>query len=175
MQALARAYRALVAAEGVVAASLLLAMVALVLAGGVSRAVGAPLNWTMDLATALFAWACFLCADIAWRRDQLMSIGWVTARLPPRAKVALRWVNYAVIAAFLVFAVVMGLWLSWVSRARTFQGLAGVSYSWVTLSLPVGCALLLATTLAKVRAEWDERPWAAAGRGPTPPREAEPT
>lgn len=174
MQALARAYRALVAAEGVVAASLLGAMVALVLLGGVSRAAGTPLNWTMDLATALFAWACFLCADIAWRRDQLMSIGWVTARLPPRARVALRWVNYAIIAAFLVFAIVMGLWLSWVSRARSFQGLAGVSYSWVTLSLPVGCVLLLTTTLAKVRAEWDSRPW-APGPGPTPSREVEPT
>jgi TRAP-type C4-dicarboxylate transport system permease small subunit len=167
MQGLARAYRALVVAEGAVAASLLVAMVALVLAGGVSRAFGQPLNWTTDLATALFAWACFLCADIAWRRDQLMSIGWVTARLAPRAKVALRWVNYAIIAAFLVFAIVMGLWLSWVSRARSFQGLAGVSYSWVTLSLPVGCMLLLTTTVAKVRAEWDNRPWAPGPATPT--------
>ena len=28
---------------------------------------GYPLNWTIDVATCLFAWACFLCADIAWR------------------------------------------------------------------------------------------------------------
>jgi TRAP-type C4-dicarboxylate transport system permease small subunit len=47
--------------------------------------------------------------------------------------------------------VVAGGWLAWVSRARSFQGIPGVSYSWVTASLPVGAALLLATTLLKHR------------------------
>ena len=42
-------------------------MVALIFLGGVSRVLGYPLNWSTDFATAFFAWACFLCADIAWR------------------------------------------------------------------------------------------------------------
>jgi hypothetical protein len=52
---------------------------------------------------------------------------------------------------FLVFVAGAGLYLSWVSRARTFQGIAGVSYSWVTMSLPTGAVLLLLTTIIKAR------------------------
>jgi TRAP-type C4-dicarboxylate transport system permease small subunit len=40
-----------------------------------------------------------------------------------------------------------------VSRERSFQGIPEVSYSWVTLSMVVGGALLLITTLLKLRAE----------------------
>jgi len=35
-----------------------------------------------------------------------------------------------------------------VSRARSFQGIPEISYSWVTMSMPVGCLLLLVTTLS---------------------------
>ena len=70
-----------------------------------------------------------------------------------RAALALRMANYALIAAFLVYLISMGLYLSWISRIRSFQGLPSVSYSWVTMSLPVGAALLLITTALKVRAE----------------------
>jgi TRAP-type C4-dicarboxylate transport system permease small subunit len=46
-----------------------------------------------------------------------------------------------------------GLWLSYVSRARAFQGIPAISYSWVTLSLPVGGILLLISTIIKIKAE----------------------
>jgi hypothetical protein len=60
----------------------------------------------------------------------------------------------AIVAAFLAYAVAVGLHLAWISRARSFQGIPGVSYSWVTLSMPAGAALLLWTTATKLRAEW---------------------
>jgi hypothetical protein len=47
----------------------------------------------------------------------------------------------------------MGVYLSWISRARSFQGIPEISYSWVTLSLPVGAVLLLISTALKVRGE----------------------
>jgi TRAP-type transport system small permease protein len=37
---------------------------------------------------------------------------------------------------------------------RSFQGIPEVSYSWVTMSLPVGAALLLVTTALKIRDEF---------------------
>ena len=58
------------------------------------------------------------------------------------------------ISAFLLYVSVMGVWLSWVSRAKSFQGIPEVSYSWVTMSMPVGAALLLLTTWLKVRDQW---------------------
>ncbi len=143
------AYRALCRAEAVVAGAFLVAMVLLIFLGGVARLAHMPLNWTTDLATCLFAWACFLCADIAWRNGGLMAIGLVTERLPEGAQRAITWINYAIIAGFLAYIVWAGLWLSWVSRARSFQGIPDVSYSWITMSLPVGAALLLVTTIVK--------------------------
>jgi TRAP-type C4-dicarboxylate transport system permease small subunit len=148
-----RFYARLCAGEAWVAGALLVLMVSLIFLGGVARVLGYPLNWSTDFATAFFAWACFLCADIAWRRNSLMAIEFVMNRLPANARKALRLLNYLIISGFLVYLVVMGTWLAWISRARSFQGIPEISYSWVTMSLPVGGALLLVTTILKVRDE----------------------
>ena len=110
------------AAEAVIAGTLLVLAVALIFLGGV-RVLGYPLNWSTDFATAFFAWACFLCADIAWRRNALH-----VHRLPrepaaAQGAAAVRYANYAIIAGFLVYLMVMGTWLAWTSRARSFQGI----------------------------------------------------
>src|SRR5687767_7960129 len=89
--------------EAVVASVLLIAMVGLIFYGGIARLLARPQNWTIDAATCLFAWACFLCADMAWRRNSLMSITLVTERLPERARRVLMQVNYAIIAVFLLY------------------------------------------------------------------------
>ncbi len=144
-------YAGLLRLEAILAGIFLLLMVGLIFGGGIARLLHHPLNWTIDLSTCFFAWAVFLCADIAWRRDALMSIDVVSARLPPRGQRALSCVSYLIISGFLCYAIYAGALLSWVSRARSFQGIPGVSYSWVTMSISVGSALLLVTTLLKLR------------------------
>ena len=146
-------YERLIAAEAVLAATLLILMVLLIFLGGVLRMAGHPINWSIDFSTAFFAWACFLCADIAWRRGSLMAIDFLPRLLPPRAQQALRLANYFIISAFLVYLVVMGAWLAWTSRARSFQGIPEISYSWVTAAAAVGGLLLLITTALKIRDE----------------------
>jgi TRAP-type C4-dicarboxylate transport system permease small subunit len=147
--AMRRAYRLLGGVEAVVAGSFLVLMVGLIFSGGIARLAARPLNWTNDLATCLFAWSCFLCADLAWRKGGLMAIELATERLPAKAQRIVAYANLSIVGAFLLYVIVAGLHLSWVSRARTFQGIADVSYSWVTMSLPVGAALLFLTTIAK--------------------------
>lgn len=144
-------YAFILKAEAVLAGVLLMAMVCLIFAGGVGRMMGHPLNWTIDLSTCFFAWACFLCADIAWRKNALMSIDALVELLPASGQRALMLLNYLLISAFLVYVIYYGAILTWVSRARSFNGIPDVSYSWVTLSFPVGAALLLVTTLLKLR------------------------
>ncbi len=148
-----RLYEHVCAGEAWVAGALLVLMVALIFLGGVARVLGYPLNWSTDFATAFFAWACFLCADIAWRKNSLMSIEFLTSRLPEKTQKVLRLANYFIIAGFLLYLMVMGTWLAWTSRVRSFQGIPEISYSWVTMSLPVGGALLLITTILKFRDE----------------------
>ncbi len=146
-------YERVIAAEVFLAAAFLVLMVALIFLGGVSRVLGYPLNWSTDFATAFFAWACFLCADIAWRKNSLMAIEILTSRLPHTLQKACRMVNYCIIGVFLLYAMTFGTWLAWTSRVRSFQGIPEISYSWVTMSMPVGAALLLLTTVLKVRDE----------------------
>ncbi|WP_353646800.1 TRAP transporter small permease subunit [Mesorhizobium sp. WSM2239] len=136
--------------EAVAAAILLMMMVLLIFSGGIARLLAHPLNWTIDFATCFFAWACFLCADIAWRRDGLMSIDILIQHLPLAVQKALVTVNHLLISAFLMYVIYAGTWLSWISRARSFQGIPSISYSWITMSLPVGATLLLITTLLKL-------------------------
>lgn len=136
--------------EAVLAGTFLLLMVAVIFLGGLARMLGQPLNWTIDLATCSFAWGCFLCADIAWRRDALMSIDLLEARLPHAVGRLVFYANHVMICLFLVYVVYAGAWLAWVSRARSFQGIPAVSYSWVTASIIVGGILLLITTLLKI-------------------------
>jgi TRAP-type C4-dicarboxylate transport system permease small subunit len=146
-------YQQICKAEAFIAGALLVLMVALIFLGGVSRVLGYPLNWSTDFATAFFAWACFLCADIAWRGNSLMSIEVLTRRLPSRLQSACRLVNLAIITLFLLYVIGMGVWLSWISRERSFQGIPEISYSWVTMSMPAGACLLLITTVLKAKDE----------------------
>ncbi len=161
-------YDRLCKAEAVIAAAFLILMVALIFLGGVTRMWGMPLVWTTDFATCFFAWACFLCADVAWRNDNLISIRLVADRLPRHMQTIATCINYALIVVFLIYLIWTGLKLSYVSSSRSFQGIPEISYSWITMSLPVGAALLLITTILKCRNEQLGRapaPATAEGRG----------
>jgi TRAP-type C4-dicarboxylate transport system permease small subunit len=149
---MSRFFSFLLRLEAIIAALLLILMVLLIFLGGVARMMQMPLNWTIDLATCFFAWACFLCADIAWRSDAMMSVDLAVNRLPEQIRRLIGYINHLLICAFLVYLIYSGLILAYVSRARSFQGIPEISYSWVTLSLPVGSALLLLTTIGKLRA-----------------------
>jgi TRAP-type C4-dicarboxylate transport system permease small subunit len=123
----------------------------LVFAAAVGRFLYHPMNWAMDVATFLFAWTVFLGADAAMRMDRLFCIEVITEKLSPKAQLYMKIVNYGIIALFLVGMIVYGSWLSYTTRLRTFQGIPGFSYTWVTLSVPFGCALMLITSVLKIK------------------------
>src|SRR5512139_2991607 len=74
----------------------------LVFAAAVGRFLYHPINWAMDAATFLFAWTVFLGADAAMRLDRLFCIEVITIRLPQKAQLYLKLINYAIIVIFLV-------------------------------------------------------------------------
>ena len=123
----------------------------LVLAAAVGRTLYYPLNWAMDAATFLFAWTVFLGADVAMRLDRLFCIELITMKLSQKAQLYLKLINYIIIVIFLVGMIGYGLRLSYTTRFRTFQGIPGFSYTWVTLSVPIGCALMLITAILKIK------------------------
>jgi len=123
----------------------------LVFAAAVGRTLYYPLNWAMDAATFLFAWTVFLGADAAMRLDRLFCIELITMKLSQKAQLYLKFINYIIIVIFLVGMIGYGLRLSYTTRLRTFQGIPGFSYTWVTLSVPIGCALMLITAILKIK------------------------
>lgn len=143
-------YERLCRAEMLVARYALFVLAFLVFAAAVARTIRHPMNWAIDVATFLFAWCVFLGADIAIREDRLFCIVVLTEKLPPKAQLAIKALNYSIIAVFLAGMIGYGSYLSYSTRLRTFQGIPGFSYTWVTISVPIGCALMLVSVIRRV-------------------------
>jgi len=144
-------YEFLCTIESLIARTALWSMVALIFSAGIARLLMVPINWAIDLSTCLFAWSCFLSADVAWREDKLMNVDVLLRLFPDKVKRSLKLLNYTILLGFLLYLMVFGVWLSYTTRARTFQGIPGFSYTWVTLSVPVGAMFLFITTILRIR------------------------
>lgn len=124
---------------------------ALVLFSAVARTIGMPVKWAVDAATFLFAWCVFLGSDVAMRHDKLFAIEVITGKLPKKVQHWLKLINWGIIIAFLAFLIVYGVQLSYDTRLRAFQGIPGFSYTWVTISVPLGALLMLITAVLKAK------------------------
>jgi len=144
-------YASICKAELSVAKYALALLSLLVFAAAVARTIGHPISWAIDVATFLFAWCVFLGGDIAIREDKLFAIVLVSAKLPWKAQLCLNVINYVIIGIFLLTMIGYGSWLSYLTRVRPFQGIPGFSYTWVTISVPIGCALMLLSVIQKIR------------------------
>lgn len=129
----------------------LVAMTLLVLTSAIARTAGRPVSWAVDLATFAFAWSVFIGADIALRRDKMVSIDILVDRFPAQVRHWIAVANHVLMGLFLAAMTVTGFWLVQTTADRTFSGLPWLSYSWVTLAVPVGCLLMLYTTIHKMR------------------------
>ncbi|PLV59064.1 TRAP transporter small permease [Thermotoga sp. KOL6] len=133
---------------------LLLVMIVLVFSSGIARFLKHPINWAVDFSTFLFGWACFFAVDVAWRENKMMSVDILVKRFSNRTQKIIRLANYIIILAFVVYLIIWGFYLSYKTRYRTFVGMPNFSYTWVTLSIPVGGILLFRTTILKIIAEF---------------------
>jgi TRAP-type C4-dicarboxylate transport system permease small subunit len=137
--------------ELLIAKFALATLTALVLLSAVARSIHQPVAWAVDAATFLFAWCVFLGSDYAMRNDKLVTIDIIVSRLPLKARYYIKLVNQVIIIIFLAALVGFGFYLSYTTRLRAFQGMPAISYTWVTLSVPIGSLLMLTTTILKVK------------------------
>lgn len=63
----------------------------------------------------------------------------------------------AFLRELLVALIGFGVWLSYTTRFRSFQGIPWFSYTRVTLSVPVGGLLMLITTTLKIREKLNQK------------------
>ena len=86
------------------------------------------------------------------RNDKLMRVEFFINKFPESYRNIIEIVNLIIILIFLTALIGYGSYLSYTTRFRTFQGIPGFSYTWVTLSVPVGSLLMLITTSLKIKA-----------------------
>ncbi len=142
---LRRAYDSLCAGELYLAAALFILIVVLVFISALTRKIGLPIQWTMDVTKLCFAWLAFLSGDIALRLGVLPGIDMFVIKLPPKVRIVLAYLVKVFMFALLVFFVYYGFKLASSNVKRTFQTLH-ISYSFVTMSLPV-CSVLMMFSL----------------------------
>ena len=136
--------------ESVVAGVCLIASTSLIFLAAVVRSFSRPINWSLDISLFLFSWAVFFSADVAYRDNKLVNLDFFLSKAPDNIRRILSAVIYIIIFVFLLALVYYGFILAYKTRARAFQGIPNFSYSWITMSLPVGALLLLRSTVEKM-------------------------
>jgi TRAP-type C4-dicarboxylate transport system permease small subunit len=137
--------------EEYVAAFLLLGATLTIFFAAVFRSFDRPLNWSLDIALFLFAWSVFLSAEVAMRKGNLVNVDFLLQRFPEPVQRALGILIYVIIFAFLATLAGFGIYLSYATRERAFQGIPTFSYTWITLSVPVGCILCSINCVRTIR------------------------
>jgi TRAP-type transport system small permease protein len=136
---------------------LLAVIVLLVFVAAFTRYIGMPINWSVDIAQALFVWVIFLGANQAWRSSRHIGIDLLVQRFGARTRSRIQLVLYGIIAVFLVSLIVSGIHITIVNAGRILQDIP-ISYSYVTAAVPVGSFLMLLTTGKKIVSLLASRP-----------------
>lgn len=134
--------------EVFVSASLAI-LILLVFISATLRWFGIDMSWSIDMAQLMFAWVCFIGADLAMRRVRHMGVDLLVDRLPKKVVNVIYVVNNFLILSFLALVVYYGINLCIINAQRQFNTLP-LSYSFVTASAPVGALLMMMTSIRRI-------------------------
>lgn len=134
--------------EVFVSASLAI-LILLVFISATLRWFGIDMSWSIDMAQLMFAWVCFIGADLAMRRVRHMGVDLLVDRLPKKVVNVIYVVNNLLILSFLALVVYYGINLCIINAQRQFNTLP-LSYSFVTASAPVGALLMMMTSIRRI-------------------------
>lgn len=150
---MAKFYDKLCEAEVDLSGFCLLGTVLVIFAAALARVAGEPVTWGFDVALLLFTWGVFIGADAAFREGKMVFVDIFCERFPRHWHRPTKFLVYLIIVVFLLALIYLGCVLSVRTWHRSFQGIPALSYTWVTLSVPISSLLLLVTTIRKIRSE----------------------
>ena len=116
---------------------LLAGLTILVFVSAMMRTFGFPLNWAQDAALVAFAWMIFFGSDIALRGPGLIGVDLIIKKFPFTVQKVIDIIFKIAIIVFLVILVINGITMTIDGWDREITTL-GISYSFVTLAVPVG-------------------------------------
>lgn len=115
----------------------------------ITRYLGVPNIWVIEVTQALFAWVCFLCADMAFRKQSHFSVDFLSMLLPDRIKPYLGLVQNVIILVLLIALFYVSL--DYVQLAnRRHLPLSGIPFSWVVMAFPIACILMSITCIENI-------------------------
>jgi TRAP-type C4-dicarboxylate transport system permease small subunit len=155
MKSIGKIYRGFCKIEEGIVAAFVGIITFLVFISAIARGINHPLNWAQDMALLLFAWVVFLGADCALRRADFVRVDMVIRFFPHKVQKFLYYFFYIVSIGFLGILARFGIPLCFENSKRLFQTL-GISYSWATISVPVGAMLLIITIILRLVKRWNE-------------------
>nr|WP_295711282.1 TRAP transporter small permease [uncultured Halomonas sp.] len=132
--------------------------IAIMLLGGTSltmlvsstaRAIGQPFAGGAELAQFLFIWTAVLGADITLRHGGQVRIDALVIRLPAKLQLLITSLCIGMMMLFLVLLA----WYGFILASSNWQrpmGVAGLSYGYITLALPIGAGLMLISLIRRI-------------------------
>lgn len=145
MNAIKAIYKRFCRFEEVASVILLAGLTSLVFISALMRTLGMPLNWAQDVALVAFAWLIFLGSDIAVRGPGLIGVNIIVKNLPSMLQKTLDILFKVIIIGLLGILVVFGFQMTVQGWDREITTL-GISYSWVTMAVPVGSFFMIIST-----------------------------
>jgi TRAP-type C4-dicarboxylate transport system permease small subunit len=163
MKILAAIYQGFCKIEETIVAVFVAAITFLIFVSALARGAGHPINWAPDTSLLLLSWVVFLGADTALRRADFIRVDMLLLRFPIKLQKFLYYFYYVIAILFLLLLVRYGIPLSLENTKRNFQGME-ISYSWATISAPVGSILMIITIILKLKKRWKEKEIKSEGR-----------
>ena len=128
--------------ETFICGALFIIIVVLVFTAALFRKMSIPIQWSIDVAQLAFAWLAFLGADIALRKGSLVGVALFSDKLSEGAQLILKLICYVLMLLLIFVFIRYGFVLAVRNWNRAFQTLP-VSYSFVTISLPVAAIFMM--------------------------------
>jgi TRAP-type transport system small permease protein len=139
--------------ENFITSLLMIGVVIFVFLAAVMRWAGSPISWSVEFAQLLFVWVIFLGANRCLREDKHIGVDFFTKKLPKRLRLIIEILMSLLVIGFLVFLCIYGLRLSMENSVRMINNLP-LSYSLVTLAVPIGSILMICTSLYKLKGKF---------------------
>jgi len=135
---------------------LLAAIVILVAVAAVSRKMGSPIIWSLEVSTALFVWLVVICVDIAMQNNRHFGLSIILDNVPAATRRWIEVVNRLVVMALLIYLLYFALINVPLMHKRMLGGLQ-IPKSYIHVAIPVGIALWLRTLSVQVLQHWRAR------------------
>ncbi len=134
----------LIELEEAITAIVLALIVFFVFGAAITRTLGYPLIWSVDLAQLLFIWVCVLGGNQALRKGEHVGVDYFVRRFSMRVQMIIDWVLHSLVMALFVILIWFGIELTLLNPERDL-GSVDLPYALVTAAVPAGGLLMLFT------------------------------